>query len=176
MKINIFLVTFFFIFTISCQPTKNKIVIDGQVFDNENISLNDKNGRGEQTFEYINNLSIMEIYNVIRNNFFDYNVELFYLPESSSFQKEDRIYIINRQMFNLNSEKYRIYILQYSIDSDETNGIIYISYSLKGENIYERIDELIEPMEKVKQCLFNNFPKNLNVNNFSEKFTPLPMR
>jgi hypothetical protein len=72
------------------------------------------------------------------------------------------------------SDNYNI-IIQYSgVPHEEFTGIL-IWYYLKGENIYERIDELREPMEKIKQCLINNFSECLTNDDFIEQFMPLPM-
>ena len=171
MRYLLFWVTFTSFFIFGCLPQKNKILTDEQTFDSVLITRSVVYNIGGQTFEYKNDLSIMEIYNVLKNNILNFSVELFYLPENPPLQKDGKIYVINRQMITLDSEKYRISVIQYSIDSDETNGIIYISYVLlKGDNV----NELIEPMENIKQCFISYFSDNLDINNIYEELIPLP--
>ena len=158
------------IFVFGFIPQRNKIFADEQIFDDVLIRRDVVYNIGVQTFEYINNLSIMEIYNVLKNNSSDFSVELFYLPENPPLLKDDKIYVINRQMISLSSEKYRISIIQYLLNSEKTNGIIYLSYVLlKGENV----NELIEPMENIKQCLIYYFLEKLNLNSIYEELIPL---
>jgi hypothetical protein len=140
------------------------------------LLLNNKPGMGIQ---YVNNgnISILEIYDILKDNFPEYNLKLSYHPESSSFQlfpKWGNIIVKERHSINMTSEKYFI-TFQYLIETNGTFSGISISYYLIGENIYERINELIEPMNNIKYCLINNFPDYLNENNIYEKFQPIPI-
>jgi hypothetical protein len=132
---------------------------------------------GVQSFKNVN-LSMIEIYKVLKDNFPEYNIELVDVPGSSSFviffPYWGRQYIEPHHYIDMNSEKYSI-IVQYGIDDYGTFTGIYLDYYLRGENIYERIDELKEPMENIKNCLKDNFPEYLTENNFSENFIPLPI-
>ena len=135
-----------------------------------------RNGMGEQKLDNII-LPMDDIYNVLVDNFPDYNIRLDYTPGSSSFMifpRWGRVYSQARHSIYMYSDNYSI-IIQYSgVPHEEFTGIL-IWYYLKGENIYERIDELREPMEKIKQCLINNFSEYLTNDDFIEQFMPLPI-
>jgi hypothetical protein len=127
-----------------------------------------KDGVGEQSIDV--DLSLIEIYKVLTDNFPDYNVELKYVPERLPSKAYHYIYMY--------SEKYRVKIhyqkIHYQIDRVyKTFKGIYLFYYLNGKNRYERIDELKIPMENIKQCLIYNFPDYLSENNFTEGFSPL---
>jgi len=140
------------------------------------LLLNNKSGMGIQNINN-SNVSIVEFYDVLKIKFPEYNLELSYHPESTSLQlfpKWGNINVKEHHSIYMTSENISI-ILQYLIDTNGTFTGISISYYLKGENIYERINELIEPMNNIKYCLINNFPYYLNENSFSEKFQPIPI-
>ena len=147
------------------------------------LLFNTKNGMGVQSFGNVD-ISMLEIYNVLKINFPEYNIELTEVSESSSymiFPRMGRVYVKPHHYIRIRSEKYNIFI-QYqinevnAIDSYATFPGIYLHYYLRGENIYERIDELKEPMENIKRCLMNNFSELLIESNFSERFQPIPIR
>jgi hypothetical protein len=139
------------------------------------VLLNTKNGMGIQSIKD-ETLSIMDIYEVLKNNLSGYEIQLHYTPESSSymlFPKIGRTYTKEHYSIFLNNENFNI-IIQYSIDEFGEFKGIHFDYYVKGGNAHERVNELNEPMYKIKSILVNNF-SGLKEENFSKIFQPIPI-
>jgi hypothetical protein len=139
------------------------------------VLLNTKNGMGIQSIEN-ETLSMADIHEVLKNNLSDYEIQLDYTPEGSSymlFPKIGRIYIKGHHCIFINNENFNI-IIQHSIDKFGEFTGIHLDYYIRGGNAHERVNELNEPMYKIKSILFNNFPE-LKKENFSEIFQPIPI-
>jgi len=144
--------------------------------------LNNVDGMGVQVYDNVD-ISMGDIYNVLKNYFFDFNIELEEIPESSSlmlFPPKGRIYVESHHIISMRSEKFFI-IIQYLIDNTNTINSyatfpgFYIDYYLSGDNKFGEIDELKDPMSKIKNCLFSSFSELLTEDNFTERFQPLPI-
>jgi hypothetical protein len=121
-------------------------------------------------------LSMMDIYRVLKNNLPDYEIQLNYTPESSSYMLFPKIgwtYTKEHYFIFLNNKNFNI-IIQYSIDEFGEFKGIHLDYYIRDVNAHERVNELNEPMAKIKSILFNNFSE-LNEENFSERFQPIPI-
>jgi len=133
---------------------------------------------GEITVENSRYISMVDIYNVLKNNFSDYIIELKEIPEDSSFMifpYWGKRVVKTHYHINMDSEKYSIIIQNgHNVYGELTD--IYIDFYLKGQNAHERLNELNEPMEKMKFCLNKNFTDIIKKENISQKFKPEPYR
>ena len=144
---------------------------------------NNKNSKG---IHYVNgyqylvdiNLQMDDIYNVLRNNFSEFSIQLNSVTEGSpgllyfNWNISCALYF---DYINMHSENYFISIGYFNDDNGIMEGI-YLQYNLKGKDKYKRKDEYEkykEPMEKIKKCLINNFSNVLEENNFYEIIFPI---
>jgi hypothetical protein len=139
------------------------------------VLLNTKNSMGIQSIKN-ETLSMVDIYEVLKNNLSDYEIQLHYTPENSSymlFPKIGWIYTKEHYSIFLTNENFSI-IIQHSIDAFGDFKGIHLDYYIRGGNVHERVNELYEPMAKIKSILCNNFSE-LKEENFTEKFQPIPI-
>jgi len=136
------------------------------------------NSMGEISIENSRHISMVDIYNVLKDNFTDYIIELKEIPEDSSFMifpYWGKRVIKAHYQINMDSEKLGIFIQNgHNVYGELTD--IYIDFHIKGKNAHERLNELNEPMEKMKICLSGNFPDTIKNENILLRFKPEPYR
>lgn len=132
------------------------------------------------TNQHIPTICMFQIFNVLTNDFPSYNVELKNSPEFSVYSLNPydwgRVNIKPHDYIVIHTKENNIvmqYIIKYSNKKNPFVGI-RICYYLKGKNCRDRLSELIEPMENIKNCLINNFPEKITAQDFVEKFLPIP--
>jgi hypothetical protein len=124
------------------------------------------------TNQHIPQISMMQIYNVLKRDFPDYTMELVPVPEYSEFMvtpEWGRAYVEARHYIGMRSSANDILIQHQVSPSNKRHPFVgvSISYYLNGKNRHGRLDELKEPMEKIKKCLIDNFPEQLKEEDFT---------
>jgi hypothetical protein len=137
------------------------------------------NAMGEQSIVDSRYIPMVDIYNVLKDNFTDYEIMLEEKPESSSFMIYPPIgkKIVKAHYYiSMVSENYKIHIQNGINEYGELTDIFIIYYinTKDAHDARERINKLNEPMEKMKLCLINNFNDIIKNENFIQKFKPLP--
>jgi hypothetical protein len=107
---------------------------------------------GIQTYVYENNISILDIYDILKNKFIEYEVILSNVS-GSSHQESEIEYRLSNKMIDIISENFNIYICQYLTDSENKGKLEIIYIHLEGTHV----SIIYEPMERIKEYLLSNF-------------------
>ena len=129
--------------------------------------------------QHIPQTSMVQIYNVLKQELPNYTIELVPVPEDSTFMvipEWGRAHVESHHYIGMRSSANDILIQYHVMPSNKKSPFveIRISYYLNGENSHNRLDELNEPMNKIKKILIDKSPEKIKEEDFTERFLPRP--